>query len=62
MDDPWPLDIMDHEHKAHKLVIEPGDLVWYEGSRYAFQFLSFFKRVGANRIVNSLDQSGTFGG
>ena len=33
VDVPWPLDILDHDHKAHKLIIEPGDMILYEGAR-----------------------------
>ncbi len=30
---PWPLDILDHSGEAHKVYLEPGDLVWYESAR-----------------------------
>ena len=29
---PWPLDILDHDGNVYKIVISPGDLVWYESA------------------------------
>ena len=31
--DPWPLYIKDHEGRTHRLVLEPGQMVWYESAR-----------------------------
>ena len=29
---PWPLHIMDHGQKHHKVYLNPGEMVWYESS------------------------------
>ena len=30
MDEPWPLEVIGHDGKAHNVTMEPGDLVLYE--------------------------------
>lgn len=30
VDEPWPLEVYDHEGRAHNITMEPGDLVLYE--------------------------------
>lgn len=32
VEQPWPLDIMDHRGTHHKILMKPGDLVWYESA------------------------------
>lgn len=34
LDEPFSLDIFDHDKKPHKVLMEPGDIVWYESARY----------------------------
>ena len=36
VEEPWPLDIVDYEKRPHRVILKPGDLVWYESSRYTF--------------------------
>ena len=33
VEEPWPLDIVDYEKRMHKVILKPGDLLWYESSR-----------------------------
>lgn len=30
VDEPWPLEVIGHDGKAHNVTMEPGDLVLYE--------------------------------
>jgi hypothetical protein len=32
LDEPWPLEVYDHNGKAYNVTMEPGDLVLYESS------------------------------
>ena len=32
VDDPWPLDIMDHEFNIHQIFLQPTDILWYESA------------------------------
>ncbi len=34
VDKPWPLNIIDYNKTAHNVVLEPGEMVWYESARY----------------------------
>ncbi len=33
VNEPWPLDIYDHARVHRKVVMKPGDLLWYEGAK-----------------------------
>ena len=33
VDDPWPLDILDYQGKVNHVIMEPGDMVYYESAR-----------------------------
>ncbi|XP_059082487.1 uncharacterized protein LOC131880006 [Tigriopus californicus] len=33
VDEPWPLDIFDHNRKHHKITMKPGEMIWYESAR-----------------------------
>ncbi len=33
VDTDWPLEIMDHEGGAHRVFLQPGEMVWYESRR-----------------------------
>ena len=33
VDKPWPLFIFDHEETAHKIYLQPGEILWYESAR-----------------------------
>ena len=44
MDEPWPLEVIGHDGKAHNVTMEPGDLVLYEShsvlhGKYVIDFL-----------------------
>ena len=43
VEEPWPLDIVDYEKRPHRVILKPGDLVWYESSRYTF--FAFHKSI-----------------
>ena len=45
VEEPWPLDIVDYDKRLHKVILEPGDMVWYESSRYASLFQSLWKTL-----------------
>lgn len=32
LEEPWPLEVYDHNGRAHNVTMEPGDLVFYESS------------------------------
>ena len=32
---PWTVEIYDHADRLHEIVMEPGDIVYYESARYA---------------------------
>lgn len=31
VDEPWPLEVYDHDGRAHNITMEPGDMILYEG-------------------------------
>ena len=33
VDEPWPLQIMDHNEQPHEVFLEPGEMVWYESAK-----------------------------
>jgi prolyl 4-hydroxylase len=33
VDEPWPLQIVDHEDKRHDVFLKPGEMLWYESAR-----------------------------
>jgi prolyl 4-hydroxylase len=33
VDEDWPLEIEDHAYRIHRIVMEPGDMLLYEGGR-----------------------------
>lgn len=35
VEEPWPLEIFDHDGKAHQALLEPGDMLLYEGATCA---------------------------
>jgi len=32
VDEPWPLQILDHDGKHHNIYLKPGEMVWYESA------------------------------
>ncbi len=33
VNEPWPLQILDHQGNVHHVTLEPGDLLWYESEK-----------------------------
>ena len=33
IDEPWPLQILDHSGQPHNIYLEPGEMVWYESAK-----------------------------
>ena len=33
VDSPWPLQIYDHNHHLHEIILQPGEMVWYESAK-----------------------------
>ena len=32
VDSPWPLQILDHSGRPHEVLLQPGEMVWYESA------------------------------
>jgi prolyl 4-hydroxylase len=30
LDEPWPVEVYDHADRLHEIVMEPGDVIYYE--------------------------------
>jgi hypothetical protein len=33
VNNPWPLEILDHRNKHYQVELKPGDVLWYEASK-----------------------------